>query len=142
MESPKRPSKLIFVVLNFMTVTSPGAWHCCTNDDVIDTSAHNLLCYYAIYTYRDLLAILESIGHTATMFVAMVHAHHHGLTLYHITVDINVRGWENFVTAKSTTKITKISTPRKLPAIRYYVYPNMSKLKIHYYNYRHSIDLC
>ena len=27
------------------------------------------------------------------------------------------RGWENFVTAKSATKVTKISTPRKLPAI-------------------------
>ena len=36
-ESPKRPSKLIFVVLNFVTATSPGAWHCCINDDVIDT---------------------------------------------------------------------------------------------------------
>ena len=34
------------------------------------------------------------------------HAHHHGLALYHITVGINFRGWENFVTAKSTTKIT------------------------------------
>ncbi|MCG8625207.1 MAG: hypothetical protein MJE68_24815, partial [Proteobacteria bacterium] len=41
------------------------------------------------------------------------HAHHHGL------VGINFRGWENFVTAKSTTKITKISTPQKLPTIRY-----------------------
>ena len=29
------------------------------------------------------------------------------------------RGWENFVTAKSTTKRTKISTPQKLSAIRY-----------------------
>ena len=47
------------------------------------------------------------------------HAHHHGLAQYHITVGINFCGWENFVTAKSTTKITKISTPRKLPAIRY-----------------------
>ena len=37
------------------------------------------------------------------------HAHHHGLALYHITVGINFRGWENFVTAKSTTKITKIT---------------------------------
>ena len=44
-ESPKRPSKLIFVVINFMTATSPGAWHCCTNDDVINTSARDLLCY-------------------------------------------------------------------------------------------------
>ena len=32
-----------------------------------------------------------------------------------VTVGINFRGWENFVTAKSTTKITKISTPLKLP---------------------------
>ena len=23
----------------FVTATSPEAWHCCTNDDVIDTSA-------------------------------------------------------------------------------------------------------
>ena len=29
MESPKRPS-INFVVLNFVTATSPGAWHCCT----------------------------------------------------------------------------------------------------------------
>ena len=36
MESPKRPLKLIFVVLNFVTATSPGVWHC-TSDDVIDT---------------------------------------------------------------------------------------------------------
>ena len=43
-ESPKRPSKLIFVVLNFVTATSPGAWHCCTNDDVINTRARDL--YY------------------------------------------------------------------------------------------------
>ena len=27
MESPKRPSKLIFVVLNFVIATSLGAWH-------------------------------------------------------------------------------------------------------------------
>ena len=44
-ESLKRPSKLIFVVLNFMTATSTGAWHCCTSDDVIDTGAPYLLCY-------------------------------------------------------------------------------------------------
>ena len=38
--------------------------------------------------------------------------------LYSITIGINYfRGWENFVTAKSTTKITKISTTRKLSAI-------------------------
>ena len=35
-ENPKRPSKLIFMVLNFVAATSPGAWHC-TSDDVIDT---------------------------------------------------------------------------------------------------------
>ena len=27
-ESPKKPLKSIFVVLNFVTATSPGAWHC------------------------------------------------------------------------------------------------------------------
>ena len=36
--------KLIFVVLNFVTATRQGAWHCCTNDDVIDTRARDLLC--------------------------------------------------------------------------------------------------
>ncbi|MCG8620594.1 MAG: hypothetical protein MJE68_01165, partial [Proteobacteria bacterium] len=38
-----------------------------------------------------------------------------------------------FVTAKSTTKITKISTPRKLPAIRYYAalpFTGISKINI------------
>ena len=45
-ESLKRPSKLIFVVLNFVTATSPGAWHCCTSDDIIDSRARDLLCYY------------------------------------------------------------------------------------------------
>ena len=47
-ESLKRPSKLIlkFVVLHFMTATSPAAWHCCTSDDVIDTRTRDLLCYY------------------------------------------------------------------------------------------------
>ena len=44
-ESPKRPSKLIFAVLNFVIANNPGAWHCCTSDDVIDTRARNLLCY-------------------------------------------------------------------------------------------------
>ena len=37
MESPKRPSKLIFMVLNFAIATSPGVEHCCTGDDAIDT---------------------------------------------------------------------------------------------------------
>ena len=32
----------------------------------------------------------------------------------------NFRGMQNFVTVRLATKITKISTPRKLPAIRYY----------------------
>ena len=44
-ESSKRPSKLIFVVLNFVIATSPGAWHCCTSDDVMDIRACDLLCY-------------------------------------------------------------------------------------------------
>ena len=44
MESPKRPSKLIFVVLNFVTAIRPGALHCSTRDDVIDTCARDLLC--------------------------------------------------------------------------------------------------
>ena len=67
-----------------------------------------------------LLAILENVGHAATMFMAMpiimsTIAHHYE---YHIIVGINFRGWKNFVAAKSTMKIIKISTPRKLPAIR------------------------
>ena len=33
----------IFMVINFMTAISPGAWHCCTSDDVINTRARNLL---------------------------------------------------------------------------------------------------
>ena len=49
-ESPKRPSKSIFVVLNFVTATSPGVWHCCTSDDVIDTRGRNLLSYLVIPT--------------------------------------------------------------------------------------------
>ena len=44
-ESLKRPSKLIFVVLNFVTAISTGAWHCCISDDVIDTCARDLLRY-------------------------------------------------------------------------------------------------
>ena len=43
-ESSKMPSKLTFVVLNFVIATSPGAWHC-TSDDVIDTRAHDLARY-------------------------------------------------------------------------------------------------
>ena len=35
----------IFVVLNFVTATSLGAWHCCISDDVINTRARDLLCY-------------------------------------------------------------------------------------------------
>ena len=50
-----------------------------------------------------------------TMFLAMP-------IIVDLTVGINFRGWENFVTVKSTMKITKISTPRKLPAIRYIRY--------------------
>ena len=52
-ESLKRPSKLIFVVLNFVAATSPGAWHCCTSDNVFVTRAHNLVCLLS-HTYRDL----------------------------------------------------------------------------------------
>ena len=43
-ESPERPSKLISVVINFVTATSLGAWHCCTSNDVIDIHARDL-CY-------------------------------------------------------------------------------------------------
>ena len=40
---------------------------------------------------------------------------------------LKIRGWknswvENFVTRGIVTKITKISTPRKLPAIRYFIH--------------------
>ena len=48
----KRPSKSIFVVLNFVTVTSPGAWHC-TSDDVIDIRARSRSLLLS-HTYRDL----------------------------------------------------------------------------------------
>ena len=37
--------KLIFMVLNFTAATSPGAWYCCTSNDIIDTRACNLLYY-------------------------------------------------------------------------------------------------
>ena len=40
----KKALKINFMVLNFVTATSLGAWHCCISDDVIDTSARNL-CY-------------------------------------------------------------------------------------------------
>ena len=55
MESPKRPSKLIFVVLNFVTATTPGMWHCAT-DDVIDTHARSRSRSSLLlsHTYRDL----------------------------------------------------------------------------------------
>ena len=46
--------KINFVVINFMTATSPGAWHCCINDDVINTHTHDLLCLILSHTYRDL----------------------------------------------------------------------------------------
>ena len=45
----KRPSKLIFVVLNFMTVTSPGAWHCCTSNDVFHI--HVLAIFFVTKPY-------------------------------------------------------------------------------------------
>ena len=41
----KMALKLNFMVLNFVIATSPGAWHSCKSDDVIDTRAHDLLCY-------------------------------------------------------------------------------------------------
>ena len=51
--------------------------------------------------------VLGSVGRAAMMSVATPI-----IMDSHITVGINFHGWENFVTAKSTTKITKISTPR------------------------------
>ena len=91
-ESPKRSSKLIN---NFMTATSPGVWHC-TSDDVIDTCAQSCLRSSLLlsHTYRDLdkqheieeywcqrcyqvdnsgyccLLTPRSVGGAATMFVA------------------------------------------------------------------------
>ena len=59
MESRKRPSKLIFVVLNFMTATSPGAWHCCTSDDVIDTCAHDLARHLTV-AEKDIAAAAQA----------------------------------------------------------------------------------
>ena len=58
------------------------------------------------------LLILWSVGRTAMMFVTTSI-----IMDSHITVGINFRGWENFVTAKSTTKVTNISTPRKLVGV-------------------------
>ena len=39
-ESQRRPSELIFVVLNFVIAISPGVWHC-TSVDVISTCARS-----------------------------------------------------------------------------------------------------
>ena len=39
----KKALKINFVVLNFVTATSPGVWHCCTSDDRYTRS--HLLCY-------------------------------------------------------------------------------------------------
>ena len=36
----EKAHKLIIVVLKFVITTSPGAWHC-TSDDVIDTHARS-----------------------------------------------------------------------------------------------------
>ena len=47
-ESPTRLSKLIFMVLNFMTATIQGAWDR-TSDDIINTRACNLLYNEAIH---------------------------------------------------------------------------------------------
>ena len=56
---------------------------------------------------------------------------------------LKIRGWknswvENFVTRGIVTKITKISTPRKLPAIRYTMQElgNEAKINNDSYNYR------
>ena len=53
MESPKRPSKLIFVVLKFMTATSPGAWHCCTSDDIMYTPSQSSSLLTETWTNKD-----------------------------------------------------------------------------------------
>ena len=37
--------KINFRGLNFVTATSPGAWHCCISNDVINTHARDLLRY-------------------------------------------------------------------------------------------------
>ena len=37
--------KINFCGFKFMTATSPGAWHCYTSDDVINTRSRDLLCY-------------------------------------------------------------------------------------------------
>ena len=137
-ESPKRPSKLIFVVLKCVTATSPGAWHC-TSDDAIDTCTLDLrlVIFFAKPYLRKLGQIawdkrivivlktlsagwqwLQLLANTGKYWPrchdVCGQAHHHGLT-----VGINFRGWKNFMTAKSTTKIMKISTTWKLSAIRY-----------------------
>ena len=51
----ERPSKLIFVVLNFVAAISPGAWHC-TSDDVVYTCARSRSQSSLLlsHTYRDL----------------------------------------------------------------------------------------
>ena len=46
-----------------------------------------------------------------------------------VTVGIIVRGWENFVTAKSTMKTTKISTPLKLLNLQFIVTVHVDFLK-------------
>ena len=66
------------------------------------------------------LIILGSVGRAAMMFVATPIIMDSHITVT-VGIIVNFRRWENFVTAKSTTKITKISTPRKLPAIWYYI---------------------
>ena len=79
-ESPKRPSKLIFVVLNFVAATSPGAWHCCTSDDVTK-----------VYQQRLDYVCLWPRPSSWTRIIP-----------YH--TGINFRGWENFVTASQPRK--------------------------------------
>ena len=66
---------------------------------------------------------------------------------------LKIRGWknswvENFVTRGIVTKITKISTPRKLPAIRYvvlYVLSFIASNNLNYYrryNYPACVCVC
>ena len=42
--------KINFRGFKFRDSNQSRAWHCCISDDVIDTRARDLLCYYAIPT--------------------------------------------------------------------------------------------
>ena len=50
----ERASKSIFAILNFVIVTSPGAWHCCTSDDVLNRYTCLQSSLFLSHTYRDL----------------------------------------------------------------------------------------